>query len=97
MIGVVVGASLGALITIIALAKTSPRKRPEPGKPVVCASARQSIVQATERWMSTPHQIDRVAIASVPSTMPAKIAPHTSATGLLKWIMQYGTTITKIA
>src|SRR5215471_7094630 len=55
------------------------------------------MVQATETWMSTPHQTERVTIARVPSTMPAKIAPTTSATGLWKWIMQYGTIITKMA
>ena len=64
---------------------------------MVCASASRSIVHATETWMSTPHQIERVAIASVPRMMPAKIAPHTSASGLSKWIMQYGTIITKMA
>ena len=44
-------------------------------------------------WMITPPQIDRVAIASVPSAMPATMDPTHSSAGLPKWIVQYYGTI----
>ena len=73
-----------------------PQKRFEPigGQP---RSASTSIVIATPMWISTPPQIDFVRIASVPRMMPAPIAPSVSGIGFWKWIMQYGTTMMKIA
>ena len=44
-----------------------------------------------------PPSIEPVRSDSVPSTIPATIAPSASGSGFWKWIMQYGTTATKMA
>jgi hypothetical protein len=54
------------------------------GRPLVgqCWTANRSMVQATPTWIITPPQIDRVRIATVPSTSPARTAPRVSGSGL---------------
>ena len=56
-----------------------------------------SMAMATIQWARTPPQMERFFMASVPRTTPAMRLPALSAAVLRKWIMQYGTSMTKTA